>query len=223
MQISEIAQLLNEKHQTRELIINNARVQFDSFKDRIIEFVDEINKQPATKDFLSYKLNGDFELQLFFCGEVIIFSLHTDMFMFDDSHFVHNLKYVKDDRSRSYCSIIKIYNFLLDSFRFNRLYDVGYMIGRVFINKDNHYFVEGKRQLGFLYNDFENAEFNGVNQKRLVESCLLYAMEFDLLVPPFDEVKEIPLGLKLEQHGNAAIKTGKRLGFRFNADSDVTD
>lgn len=223
MDIQEIAALLNEKHVTRELIINNARVQFDSFKERVIDFVNQINQQPTTKDFLTYKLNGDFELQLFFCGEVLIFSLHTDMFMFDDSHFVQNLKYVKEDRSRSYCSIIKIYNFLHDSFKFNRLYDVGYLIGRVFINKDNHYFVEGKRQLGFLYNDFENAEFNTVNQTRLVESCLLYAMEFDLLVPPFDEVKEIPLGLKLEQHGNAAIKTGKRLGFRFNADSDVTD
>lgn len=223
MDIQEIAALLNEKHITRELIINNARVQFDSFKERVIDFVNQINQQPTTKDFLTYKLNGDFELQLFFCGEVLIFSLHTDMFMFDDSHFVQNLKYVKEDRSRSYCSIIKIYNFLHDSFKFNRLYDVGYLIGRVFINKDNHYFVEGKRQLGFLYNDFENAEFNVVNQTRLVESCLLYAMEFDLLVPPFDEVKEIPLGLKLEQHGNAAIKTGKRLGFRFNADSDVTD
>lgn len=223
MDIQEIAALLNEKHVTRELIINNARVQFDSFKERVIDFVNQINQQPTTKDFLTYKLNGDFELQLFFCGEVLIFSLHTDMFMFDDSHFVQNLKYVKEDRSRSYCSIIKIYNFLHDSFKFNRLYDVGYLIGRVFINKDNHYFVEGKRQLGFLYNDFENAEFNVVNQTRLVESCLLYAMEFDLLVPPFDELKEIPLGLKLEQHGNAAIKTGKRLGFRFNADSDVTD
>lgn len=223
MDIQEIAALLNEKYVTRELIINNARVQFDSFKERVIDFVNQINQQPTTKDFLTYKLNGDFELQLFFCGEVLIFSLHTDMFMFDDSHFVQNLKYVKEDRSRSYCSIIKIYNFLHDSFKFNRLYDVGYLIGRVFINKDNHYFVEGKRQLGFLYNDFENAEFNTVNQTRLVESCLLYAMEFDLLVPPFDEVKEIPLGLKLEQHGNAAIKTGKRLGFRFNADSDVTD
>jgi hypothetical protein len=223
MTITEIATLLNEKHQTREVIISNARAQFDSFKERVIEFVTEINKQPNMQDFLVYKLNGDFELQLIFCGEVLIFSLHTDMFMFDDSHFVHNLMYVKDDRSRSYCAIIKVYNFLHDSFKFNRLYDVGYLIGRVFINKDNHYFVEGKRQLGFLYNDFENAEFNSVNQTRLIESCLLYAMEFDLLVPPFDEVKEIPLGLKLEQHGNAAIKTGKRLGFRFNADTDVTD
>jgi hypothetical protein len=222
MTIEEIATLLNEKQATRDLIINNARVQFNSFKERVIEFTTLVNKQNSSSE-LSYKLNGDFELQLFFSGEVLIFTLHTDMFMFDDSHFVHNMKYVKEDRSRSYCAIIKVYNFLHDSFKFNRLYDVGYLIGRVFINKDNHYFVEGKRQLGFLYNDFENAEFNAVNQTRLVESCLLYALEFDLLVPPFDEVKEIPLGLKLEQHGNAAIKTGKRLGFRFNADSDVTD
>ena len=52
--------------------------------------------------------------------------------------------------------MINIYNFLADSFKYNRLNDVGYLVGRVFLNKDLHYFVEGKRQLGFLYNDFVN-------------------------------------------------------------------
>ena len=37
---------------------------------------------------------------------------------------------------------------------------MGYCIGRIFINKENHYFVEGKRQLGFLYNDFMNSKMN---------------------------------------------------------------
>ena len=34
--------------------------------------------------------------------------------------------------------------------------DLGYLIGRIFINHENHFMVQGKRQLGFLYNDFIN-------------------------------------------------------------------
>jgi hypothetical protein len=109
---------------------------------------------------------------------------------------------------------------LSDSFKYNRNNDLGYLIARIFINIENHYFVEGKRQLGFLYNDFENAIIDETSIKAVVESCVLYATEFDLLVPPFNEVKEITVYQKIEQMGNASIKTGKRLGFQFQADSD---
>jgi hypothetical protein len=29
-------------------------------------------------------------------------------------------------------------------------------VARLFLNKDGHFFVQGKRQLGFLYNDLAN-------------------------------------------------------------------
>ena len=44
-----------------------------------------------------------------------------------------NTSYVKEDKNRSYCGVIHLYNFLADSFKYNRLNDVGYLIGRVFI------------------------------------------------------------------------------------------
>ena len=63
------------------------------------------------------------------------------------------------------------------------------MIGRVFINKDQHYFIEGKRELGFLYNNFEQAVINRESASEIIKSAILYTINFDLLVPPFDEVK----------------------------------
>ena len=44
---------------------------------------------------------------------------------------------------RTYCGVINMYNFLSDSFKYNRENDLGYLIGRMFINKENT-FVEGK-------------------------------------------------------------------------------
>jgi len=89
----------------------------------------------------------------------------------------------------SYCGIIYIYNFLADSFKYNRLDDLGYLIGRIFINRENHYFVEGKRQMGFLYNNFGTAVIDKKALRAIIETAIMYAMEFDLLVPPYDVVK----------------------------------
>jgi hypothetical protein len=116
--------------------------------------------------------------------------------------------------------MIIIYNFLADSFKYNRINDVGYMVARIFINSELHYFVEGKRQLGFLYHDFPNKTINQQALKNIVESAIIYALDFDLFTPPFEEMQEVSVSQILETSENMRIKTGKRLGFRFRADSD---
>jgi hypothetical protein len=81
--------------------------------------------------------------------------------------------------------------------------------------------VEGKRQLGFLYNDFQNSVISREQLRNIVESAILYCLHFDLYTPPFDEVKVITLGQVQEANAMASVKTGKRLGFRFQADNDL--
>jgi hypothetical protein len=101
--------------------------------------------------------------------------------------------------------------------------DLGYVIGRIFINKENHYFVEGKRQLGFLYNDFVHAVIDPEKISNVLESTILYCLSFDLFTPPFDAVKEVSVQDMQEASESMQIKTGKRLGFRFQADNDSID
>ena len=116
--------------------------------------------------------------------------------------------------------MINIFNFLSDSFKYNRTNDLGYLVGRVFINKENHYFIEGKRQLGFLYTDFVNATIDKNAIKSIIESTILYCLNFDLFTPPFDSVKELSVSEIQEASNSMNIKTGKRLGFRFQSDND---
>jgi hypothetical protein len=215
-----IIQTLNEKLQLKNVIANNTQHDFIIVKRKLQLIASGLAKKLGPQGEVSVKENGDYEIELRFAGEVLIFSMHTDIFNFDDGHFTHKLDYVKNDITRSFCGVIKVYNFLADSFKYNRHNDLGYLIARIFINKENHFFVEGKRQLGFLYNDFENAVIDDDTIQAVLESCILYAIEFDLLVPPFDEIKEITVYQKIEQMGNAAVKTGKRLGFKFQADND---
>ena len=97
---------------------------------------------------------GEFELRVQFAGDILIFLMHTNVFEFSRSHEVMQTQYIRDDKERSYCGMISIYNFLADSFKYGRVNDIGYMVGRMFVNKDMCYFIEGKRELGMLYPNF---------------------------------------------------------------------
>ncbi|MBA3970684.1 MAG: hypothetical protein H0X46_00800, partial [Bacteroidetes bacterium] len=186
----------------------------------------ELSKSTASIDkriVIEYREKGEFEFELRVAGDLLIFVMHTNIFEFDRTHPLWKSSYVKEEHSRSFCGMINIYNFLNDSFKYSRVSDLGYAIGRIFINKEDHYFVEGKRQLGFLYNDFIHAVIDENALKSVLESTILYCMNFDLFTPPFDAVKEISVQDMQSASESMQIKTGKRLGFRFQADNDSID
>jgi hypothetical protein len=56
---------------------------------------------------------------------------------------------------------------------------------------------------------------------KILESAVLYCLDFDLFTPPYDEVKVVSLAQVLETSATMSVKTGKRLGFRYQADNDV--
>lgn len=164
------------------------------------------------------KYQGDFEIEMKFGGDILIFLMHTNVFEFSRDHDVMRTSYIREDRSRSYCGVINIYNFLADSFRYKRVNDMGYLIGRVFINKDNHYFIEGKRELGFLFNDFGKNEMNADTAAKIIEAAILYTINFDLLTPPYDAVKIVSVSDMINTLDEISIRTGKRMGFQFQQD-----
>ena len=96
--------------------------------------------------------------------------------------------------------------------------DVGYLIGRIFINKDKCYFIEGKKEVGLLYNNFGQEVFDEKAVRQLVESAIQYTINFDLLTPPYDTLKEISLDDMQSRTDGYKARTGKRVGFKFQAD-----
>jgi carbamate kinase len=126
--------------------------------------------------------------------------------------------YVKEDPTRSYCGIIHIFNYLADSLKYNRVNDVGYMIGRLFVNREQHYFIEGKKEIGLLYDTFSTAQLNQRVIRTIIESAVHYTINFDLLTPSYENMKEVTVEEIQTLLDNIRIRTGKRLGFRFQAD-----
>jgi hypothetical protein len=169
---------------------------------------------------VEFNEKSDFEAELRFAGDTLLFTMHTNIFEFPRAHEVMRTPYVKEDAERSYSGVIHIYNFLTDSFRFNRNNDLGYLVARLFINKENFFLVEGKHQTGFYYNQFMNEAINQIALRQIIESAMLYCVNFDLLSPPYDLIKEISVSEVHENSAEMKISTGKRLGFRFQADHD---
>jgi len=165
-----------------------------------------------------YKERGPFEAEFKIAGDLLIFSMHSNVFEFDDKHPVWNTEYLKEDPLRSYCGTINIYNFLADSFKYNRVNDLGYLVARIFINKDNHFFVEGKRQADEVVKDFAMDTISPGILTQIVETAIQYCIEFDLLVPPYDQVKMATVDQMNQKMRFSKMITGKRLGFSFNSD-----
>ena len=155
-------------------------------------------------------------------SDVLFCHLHSNVFEFSRDHEVMKTPYIRENKDRSFCGMISIYNFLTDSVIYERLNDSGYLIGRVFINSEGHCYIDGKRELGQIYNNFSSTIFDETMAKTILEAALQYTINFDLLVPPYEMVQEMTIHEMMELNNkHALVKTAKRLGFRFQADTDL--
>lgn len=212
---------LSEKANIKQKVYDNTLAAFKMVKKVLKPMVADYNKQLTGVDprvLLEFRDRGKFEAELKVAGDLLIFNMHSNIFEFDREHGVWKTSYVKDNILNSYAGIINIYNFLSDSFKYNRLDDLGYLVARIFINRENHYFVEGKRQLGFLYNNFGESVINKKAIQNIIESAILYTLDFDLLVPPYDDVKFASVSQMKDKINKSKVKTGKRIGFQFYTD-----
>lgn len=183
----------------------------DEYREKLKNKVDD-NVLPL------YQEKGPFEAEFRLGGDMLIFSMHTNVFVFNREHPIWKLDYIKSNPTNSYCGVFNIYNFLADSFNYNRMEDLGYLIARIFVNRENHFFVEGKRQSSELVKDFGSDEMTREYMKEILETAIQYAIDFDLLVPPYDQVKIVTVEQMHNEINNSKIQTGKRLGFKFNSD-----
>lgn len=219
-----ILKLLDVKASVKQQIYQTTSSLFDQFKSVLKELAADLQTDFANKNQhveISYSDLGDFEARLKFSGDVLVISMHSNVFSFAPEHEINKMKYVIDDPLRQYCGIIHIHNFLADSLKYNRVADTGYLIGRIFINKDEHFFVDGQSQLGFLFNSFWKGKIKKNQIRKILELAVIYCMNFDLLAPPFESVRQISLEEKQFMGSNSGYPTGKRVGYKFKTELEM--
>ena len=218
----KILETIVSKSTLKQKVFDNTFATFNDLKETLLEMASEMDDQLDglldRRVRLEYRDRGKFEAQIQVANDLLIFQMHTDVFEFEPNHVIWQNPYVQTDRDNSYCGVINIYNFLSDSFEFNRNADEGYLIGRIFINREKCYFVEGKQQTSMRPMQFGKAEIDSEALVRILESAIYYALHFDLLLPSYDDNKRVTVDQFNTKLDNSKFVTGKRLGYDFDVD-----
>lgn len=214
-----ILKLLEEKSSTKQKVFRKSKIVLDELKEELKKIAGSLSDSITAIDenvVVEYRDKGTYEAEIKFSGDILLFNMHTNAFTFEKDHPLWKSGYIREDKRRAYFGMINIYNFLADSFRFNRVNDVGVLLGRIFVNCEGHFFVEGKRQLGFLYNDLPNHTVSAQQLRDIIEMAMIFALEYDLTVPDFKDVMLVSVNEVLTLSNELHLKTSKKLGFRFH-------
>jgi hypothetical protein len=214
----EILELLKNKSAAKQEIYRTTLAVFKDFKTALRTMQQELAKE-VTDTFVEIKYMevSEFEAHFKFSGDTLVFMMHTNVFGFPEGHYAKDNNYVKDDEMRGYCGMIQIYNFLSDSIKYNREEDLGELVCRIFVNKDQHFFIEGKRPLSIHHNNFESEKITTEKIKGIIEESIFYCLNFDLITPPVEMVQNITVDQKNYQSYSSGFATGKNpsIGFQL--------
>ncbi|WP_426492714.1 hypothetical protein [Hymenobacter sp. 102] len=206
---------LKQKSSAKQSIYRNTLATFDLLRKVSQELVVELSRRITPVDstvIIEYRPVNDMEFHIRFSGDLLVFVLHSNIVTFPDDYGPMATRYVEDDFRRRFFGHIMAYNFMADSIKYQRLNDPGYLVGRLLINIDNHYFLEGVQQLELPDNDMSDNPVTEDSLKLFVESAMIAAVNNDLIAPPLSDIQKISVKQKLE---NQQVSRGSKVGFSF--------
>lgn len=215
----EIIDLLLNKAALKQDIADFSEQVFSEFKTVMKGELEELRKSVNDQRVrLRITEKGSHEVTFFVGSDVLVFQLHRNIFRLPDEHPLWKTKYMKENNANGFFGIINIYNFLAESFEQNRMSDAGYLIGRVFVNHNENFMVEGRGQLSFLAKDLAKSKLDEASIRKVIQNAVSHAIEFDLITPPYDLIQEVTVMEIQAISSELAVATGKRLGFKFSAE-----
>jgi len=203
-------------------VFNNTIEVFNLLKDvlkqRSQEIADDAKKIDKRIGIQFKDINAQ-SMHIKVAGDILDFYMHTNVFEFDTSHPMFKTGYVRENNLNSFCGIIHVYNFLADSYKYNRVNDLGYLIARIFVNREKKFFIETKTQIGYKYMNFSEQPITKETITDIINELIIFAVMFDLYTPPYDAVRQVTVYELQEKQNSSALRTGKRLGY-FGTESD---
>ncbi len=213
-QLSNIIGLLQEKAVLKQHIFRATHVVFQRLKTLAGAMATVLGEHFATVDksvVIEYDEVNEFEFRLKFSGDLLMFEMQTNVQTFTEEHLIAKSPYVQEDTRRGYFGSIVVYNFMADSVKYNRLSDAGYLLARLLLNAEGHFYIEGIRQLNFMHPDIAANLVNDEILRNFVQSTMLLAIDTDLIAPAFQEIQIVALGEKLQDQMAGASKVGFQL------------
>ena len=215
--LDQIFEGLRQKSTAKQAIYRNTQAAFDCLRLVSQELVLELSHKLTPLDssvVIEYRPINDMEFHIRFSGDLLVFVMHSNIVTFPDDYGPMPSKYVEADFRRRFFGHIMAYNFMADSIKYQRLNDPGYLVGRLLVNIDSHYFLEGVQQLELPDNDMSDNRISPDMMRLFVESAMIAAVNNDLIAPPLPEIQKISVKQKLE---NQQVSRGSKVGFSFSA------
>ena len=212
-----IAQGLSGKSSAKQAIFRATQAAFDVLRQASQELCLELTQKITTTLDPSvrieyYPVNG-MEFHIRFSGDLLVFVMHSNIVTFPDTFGPMTTPYVQDDFRRRFFGHIMAYNFMADSIKYQRMNDPGYLVGRLLVNIDSHYFLEGVQQLELPDHDMSSNPITPDAMRLFVESAMIAAVNNDLIAPPMNDIQKITVKQKFE---NQQVSRASKVGFSFS-------
>ncbi len=220
--IEHIAKIIQTKSAVKQQTYRNLCKNFKQLEKEARSVIEQVSQNIDNKDkdiSLSVTKINDREFHVKIAGDLLVFFMHTNIVVLDEKHGYLQSELVAGNLELKYLGQINIYNFMSDSLKYNRLNDPGYLIARLFVNGENHFLVEGERQLNFM---FENVSQNPITKTDLniiTQLAISQCVDNDLVTSPFPKIRVISLNQKIEKM--QALGGGHKIGFQMGYQSDI--
>jgi hypothetical protein len=210
--LAEISDKLHSKAETKQKIWHNLQAYFEILKAEAQKITEEVKKctsdcQPAVS--VGYLDNPPFEFRLNTGGDTLVALMQSNVISLPEWH--HLLARKSFPKSIPYLGQILLYNFMEDSFRYGRLSDPGYLVGRIFINVENQIFVEGERNLHYVFGT-KPVKADASTAKTILLKSIVAMIDNDLIAPQYPEIQLITLEQK--EDFTLSESRGQKIGFR---------
>lgn len=214
--LDDIINGLQQKSSTKQTIFRNTKETFDKLKEIAQELVEDLTVRMDHFDdhiLIDFKDINEYEFNIRFSGDLLIFIMHSNIITFPDDYEIMKSKYVEEDFRRRFFGHIMAYNFMADSVKYGRLDDPGYLIGRMLINFEKHYCLEGVKQLELPFEGFSKTPMTDETLRIIIESAMIAAVNNDLMGQDVSDLEKISLKQKYD---NMHLTQTRKVGFHVD-------
>ncbi len=219
-----IYKILEDKGTLKQKVFDNTLQTLKLIKQVSKELETELNeKLEKIKDArinLKFRNTGLFQAELKVAGDLLVFFMHSNIFRFPAKSKIWKVDYLKEEPANGFVGIIRIYNFLADSFKYHRTEDLGLLLSRIFVDRNNNFWLEQ------LSEDFKSSymiEPQPVDKdviRQILEQNIIFALNFDAEVLDYDQVKLTTVNEIIEAR-KIGSPTGKKVGFTLQEPSNT--
>lgn len=213
--LGDIVNGLHQKSVTKQAIYRNTKATFERMKDIAQDIVGELTERITKQDadvLIEYRNISEFEFHVKFSGDMLMFIMHSNVITFPEDYELMRHEYIEEDFRRRFFGQILAYNFMADTLKYNRLDDPGYLVGRMLVNIDRHFVIEGVKQMDLPYDRISQNVINNKTLRLIIESAMVAAVNNDLMGQDVSEIERITLKQKHEN----MITQPRKVGFRVS-------